>query len=158
MNSDRLSHLTFVVALAAALGAASCVTMQVPERFLVTDRGVSELKAITPDETKLWVRDFTDDHQADLAFWREALVRDLVENRGYTLVEEGRATDAGGNEGVELLLEATIQGRAMRELMVVFVYPGTFSNRVRVVEVVGEKEPFEALLSDARAAVRTLQP
>lgn len=143
---------------ALALLSPSCVTMQVPDRFLVTERGTDELKAITPEETKLWVRDFGDPDRGDLAFWSETLRRDLVDNRGYTLLAEGKVEDAEGNVGRELLLEATIQGRAVREMLALFVYAGTFENRIRVVELVGEKEPFDAVVEEVRAAVRTLEP
>lgn len=158
MSSEaNVRKLIGTLALFCAL-LSSCVTMQVPERFLVTTRGVDELKAITPEETKLWVRDFDDPDGGDLAFWTQTLRRDLVENRGYTLLSEARIEDAEGNVGVELLLEATVQGRAMRELLVLFVHPGFFGNRIRVVELVGEKEPFEAAVDEVRAAVKTLEP
>ncbi len=162
MTSDRRASLRVVIRVAllsASLGLlSSCVSMQVPERFLVTTRGADELKAITPEETKLWLREFNDPDRGDLAFWSEALRRDLVENRGYTLLSEGKIEDAGGNVGTELVLEATIQGRAVRELLALFVFPGAFDNRIRVVELVGEKEPFEAALDEVRASIKTLKP
>lgn len=149
----RMALLSLLLAF-----VSSCVSMQVPERFLVTARGTDELKAITPEETKLWLREFSDPDRGDLAFWSEALRRDLVENRGYTLLSEGKIEDASGNVGTELLLEATIQGRAVRELLALFVFPGAFEHRIRVVELVGEKEPFEAALPEVRASIKTLNP
>lgn len=157
MTSRMPSKRVVVVGALLALLSSSCVTMQVPDAFLVTERGTSELKAITPEETKLWVREFSDPDQGDLAFWSEALRRDLVENRGYTLLSEGKIRDGRGREGKELLLEATVQGRPVRELLALFVHEGTFEHTIRVVELVGEKEPFDAAVDDVRAAIGTLQ-
>lgn|SRR5690606_9916537 len=151
------SRTSLVVAALFGLLASSCVSMQVPERFLVTTRDTAELKAITPDETKLWVREFGDPDRGDLAFWSDALKRHLVENRGYTILSEGRIEDGSAHVGVEYLLEATVQGRVMRELLALFVTEGVLENRIRVVELVGEKEPFDAAVDEVRAAIKTLR-
>jgi hypothetical protein len=150
------SRSLLLVALLGLL-ASSCVSMQVPERFLVTTRSDDELKAITPEETKLWVREFDDPDKGDLAFWSDALKRHLVENRGYTLLSEAKVEDGRSVEGVEYLLEATIQGRTMRELLVLFVHEGTLSNTIRVVELVGEKAAFDAAVDEVRASLTTLR-
>lgn len=155
-SSARPRSLVVVTALLGLL-ASSCVSMQVPERFLVTSRGSEELKAITPEETKLWVREFADPDHGDLAFWSDALKRHLVENRGYTILSEQKIEDGGGVVGVEYLLEATIQGRVMRELLALFVHEGAFENRIRVVELVGEQEPFDAVVDEVRASIKTLR-
>lgn len=151
------SRLLLLLVAGLLLGSG-CISMQVPDRFLVIDRGTRQLKAITPDEAKLWVRDFDDEAEGDLGFWAEALRTDLVETRGYVLVSEGRCEDAGGNEGVELVLESTLQGQPQREMLCLLVYPGAFEHRIRVVELVAPKDDFEELLEGARAAVRTLKP
>lgn len=141
------------------LALASCATLiDAPERFLVVDDGGSFVKAITPEESKLWLRDFPDDDRGGLAFWRDALKADLQDNRGYVVVSEGVAQDSAGTPGHELVLESTVNGRTVRELLVVFVYAGWFSDTIRVVEYVAEKDTFETEVASVRASVNTIRP
>lgn len=141
------------------LCATSCATIiQPPERFLVTDDGGDFVKAITPEESKLWLRDFGDDDKGGLAFWRDALRADLKDNRGYIVISEGDVKDSVGTPGHELVLESTVNGRTVRELMAVFVYDGFFSDTIRVVEYVAEKETFEQEVASVRASLATIHP
>ena len=150
--------ITLTLTLTLTLLASSCVTFTPPERFLVVDESGSELKAITPEESKLWIRDFDDDDRGGLAFWRDALREDLKVNRGYVVVSEGEAKDGAGTVGHELVLESTVNGRTVRELLVLFVYPGMFSDTIRVVEYVAEKPAFEKEVAGVRASLTTLKP
>jgi hypothetical protein len=150
-------NASLLLCVGVAVAASSCVTMETPKTFLVIDRGTAELKATTPDDDRLWVRTFDDDVKGDLSFWRDALKNDLVKNRGYTLLSEGTATDASGAQGAELVLEATVDGRAYQELVALFVYEGALGNTIRVVEFVAEKDRFAAQLDDVRASVRTMK-
>ena len=152
--SRRACRMGASLLVVAALG---CVTMQAPPGFLVLDRDGSQWKAATPQDDRLWVRDFADDDGGDLSFWRDALKDDLLKNRGYTLIAEGEAQDAGGHKGAELVMEATVDGRPYQELLVVFVYEGAFGNTIRVVEFVAEKERFAASVDEVRGSIRTLR-
>ena len=149
---------TFLLALAAVLASSACVTMQPPDRFLVVDEGGTYLKAITPEESKLWLRDFPDADKGGLAFWRDALKADLKDNRGYVVVSEGEVKDAAGTPGHELVLESTVNGRTVRELLALFVYSGWFEDTIRVVEYVAEKETFEKEVAGVRASLATIEP
>ena len=155
----RATCLAFTVVAVAISALSSCATvMAPPERFLVVDDGGGFLKAITPEESKLWLRDFADDDQGGLAFWRDALKADLKDNRGYLVLSEHAAQDGAGTPGHELVLESTVNGRTVRELMVVFVYAGVFSDTIRVVEYVAEKTTFDRELLAVRASVSTIRP
>lgn len=148
-----------VVLVAATGGLAGCATtMKVPERFLVVDEGGDHLKAITPEESKLWLRDFDDKDRGGLAFWRDALQADLEDNRGYLLVSEGEVKDAAGTPGHEMVLESTVNGRSVRELLALFVYPGLFGDTIRVVEYVADKKTFETEVAGVRASLATIRP
>lgn len=137
--------------------SSACVTMQPPDGFLVLSRGPGELKATTPDDDRLWVRDFDDEARGDLAFWRDALKADFARNRGYTLLSERDVVDAGGTPGVELVWEATLGGRPFRELVAVFVREGLLGNTIRVVEFVAEKDRFDAQVEAVRGSIATLR-
>lgn len=138
--------------------STGCLTMQAPERFMVTDRGGESLKAITPEESKLWVRSFNDDNEGGLAFWRDALAEDLKKNRGYVILSEADTKDANGNAGKELVFETSVNGRPVRELLALFVYDGMFGDTIRVVEYVAEKDQFEKEVAGVRASIGTMKP
>ncbi len=148
--------MRFIVVFVVAACLAGCLTMQVPERFIVIERGPGLLKALTPEESRIWVRDFDDDTQASIAFWKDALKADLLKNRGYTLVKESPVQDGAGRQGMALTLEATLGGRPVRELMAVFVIPGFLSNTIRVAEFVTDKEAFDAEVAGVAQALTTL--
>jgi hypothetical protein len=156
-SPTRSSASLLVLALATTM-ASSCITMQVPERFLVVDSGGSHLKAITPEESKLWLRDFDDGDRGGLAFWRDALRADLKDNRGYVVISEAEVKDAAGTPGYEMVLESTVNGRPVRELLALFVYGGWLADRIRVVEYVAEKETFEREVAGVRASLATIRP
>ncbi|MBN2358200.1 MAG: hypothetical protein JXR83_02025 [Deltaproteobacteria bacterium] len=144
------------VAVVGALLAGGCVSIQAPKDFLVVDKGIDEIKAVTPDDAKLWVRTFDDPDGGDLAFWSKTLKLDLTKNRGYVLLGEEPIEDKQGRQGAALLLETTLQGKPTRELLALFVLPGWPDNRIRVVELVADKETFERVLPDVKQAIATL--
>lgn len=147
-----------LLSLLFVLASASCVTMTPPERFLVVDEGGDYLKAITPEESKLWLRDFPDEDKGGLAFWRDALKADLKDNRGYIVISEAEVKDGAGTPGHEMVLESTVNGRTVRELLALFVYAGWFGDTIRVVEYVADKETFEKEVVGVRASLSTIQP
>lgn len=141
-----------------ALLASSCISFTPPDRFLVVESHGDELKAITPEESKLWIRDFDDDDKGGLPFWKDALRADLKDSRGYLVISEGDVKDGAGTAGKELVLESTVNGRPMRELLSLFVYPGWFSDTIRVVEYIAEKPAFDKEVDGVRKSVGTLKP
>ncbi len=154
-----LRALSSALLLLLATGVASCATiMEPPERFLVVDKGGDFVKAITPEESKLWLRDFPDDDRGGLAFWRDALKADLEDNRGYVIISEAEVKDAAGTPGHEFVLESTVNGRAVRELLALFIYGGAFADTVRVVEYVAEKQAFATEVGAVRASLTKLKP
>lgn len=157
MTSVRARFSTLAASVAACLALSGCLTMQVPERFLVVDRGVGTLRALTPEDSKIWVRSFDDETKASLAFWKDALKADLIGNRGYTLIDETTIQDGDGHDGILLTLEATLGGQPVRELLAVFVIPGVFDHTIRVAEYVADKAAFEAEAPAVKTALTTLK-
>lgn len=149
--------ITRLLAPAVLLTVIGCVSLEPPARFLVTDRSGDELKAITPEESKLWVRRFSDDDQGGLDFWRDALKADLKDNRGYLLLGEGAATDGTGAAGHVLTLETTVNGRPVRELLAVFVRSGLCGDDIWVVEYVAPKDVFDQEVEGVKASLATLR-
>jgi len=144
----RLS-VSSLVLIAALTG---CVSIPLPGDFLTLVNEPGDFRAVTPDEAKVWVRHFTAHKGGDLAFWREALKRDLVENRGYLLVEEGEAKDRAGHAAQKMLFETQAGGRPHRYLLVVSAWPGWFGTEIRVVELVADKTVFDQYRKEVEAA------
>jgi hypothetical protein len=123
--------------------------------FLIVKRDRSELKAITPDASKLWVREFAVPKPAKLDFWSNALRSDLVDHRGYLLVQEKRVRDGKGNEGVEMVCDVAVQGQPHRYLVTVYALDGPFwhpGSIIRTVEFAAPVATFEKCAAVVRAS------
>jgi len=116
------------------------------EGFLIVASDRSELKAICADTSKLWVREFAVPKRANLDFWSKALHSDLVDHRGYHLLEEKRVRDGKGNEGVEMVCEVVVQGQTDRYMVSIYTLDSPFWHRgstVRTIEFVAPVATFE---------------
>jgi len=136
------------------------IGLDVPAGFLTVHDEWGTLLALSTEESKLWVHEFDDEDRGALAFWQQALVADLQKGRGYTLLEGGTGQsvkDAAGREGALLVTETTLSGRPVRGLIAVFVLPGTFSNTIRVVEFVADKDAFAKDVDAVKASIATLR-
>jgi hypothetical protein len=121
--------------------------------IVASDRG--ELKAITPDASKLWGREFAVPQRANLDFWYKALRGDLIDHRGYRVIQERPVKDGKGNEGMELICDVMSQGQAHRYLVVVYAVDGPFWQRgssVRTIEFVAPTATFEKCAAVVRQA------
>jgi len=158
-NITMVRMLTAAVLVVAAVGGTGCATLQmdVPDRFLVIEEEGDSLKAMTPEESKIWVRDFDDDTFGSLTFWRDAVKGDLLKGRGYTLIEETNVKDGLGNDGIALVVETTLSGRPVKELLAVFIVPGWFSNTIRVAEFVADKAAFDSEVAGVKTSLSTLR-
>lgn len=154
-----LRAFTTAAVAVVAVATVGCATLQmdVPDRFLVIEEEGDSLKAMTPEESKIWVRDFDDDTFGSLTFWRDAVKGDLLKGRGYTLIEESSVKDGLGNEGIALVVETTLSGRPVKELLAVFIVPGWFSNTIRVAEFVADKAAFDGEVAGVKTALSTLR-
>jgi hypothetical protein len=132
--------------------------MQLPEDFLVLEEGIGSFRAVTADEAKVWVRDFSPEaRDGTLTFWRDALKKDFTENRGYVVLEENDTKDGAGRKGFELLCESQVNGRDRRYLIAVFVIETVFGNDVRTVEYTAEKGDFDEHVESVRKAIASLR-
>lgn len=141
-------------ALALCFFFSACAAPPAPEGFLVVDDGWDRVKAIATDESMFWVRSFDDPHRGSLDFWHATLKSDLVDHRGYVVLDE-RDVRWEGAPAVELLCEVTAKGRARRYLVTFRVEEGALVHEIHVAELVADKETFDAHLAGARAALGT---
>ena len=139
------------------LAACSALSMALPPEFLQLETGRGELKATTPDDGLLWVREFVDRDQGDLGFWTESMRRDLVENRGYVLVDERPVQDGEGRPGTQLRFRLTTEGQPHGYLVTIFVLDGSSTNTIRVAEFVAPAAVFDARADAVRTAMLTVE-
>lgn len=151
-----------VALLALPLLAGCKVAMQLPPDFLCLQRSSDEYKAITPDDGRLWVREFADPAQGTLQFWTTTLQNDCVHNRGYELVGTTAVHDGSGHAGQQLEFRAVAGGERHGYLVSVFVLPPSswpFSQQwLLVAEFAARESVFASRLDAVRSAIGTLQP
>lgn len=153
--SARASSLLIV----AALPLGSCaIQMDLPQEFLVLQTSGDQLKATTPEDARVWVREFADPDGGTLDFWAATLKNDLIDNRGYRLQREDDVQDGSGRPGRLMELLATVGGEQQGYLVAVFTVPGMFGDSVRVLEFAARKEVYDRHVESVRAAISTLQP
>lgn len=139
------------------LGSCS-LYMKVPEGFLKLQTSGRELKAQSPDEARLWVREFTDADQGKLEFWAKALSRDLSEGRGYQLTDTLEVRDLAKRQGTELRFATKLGGTRRGYMIAIFVIEGWNSNTIRVVEFTAEKSVFDRYIEAVHLAISSLGP
>lgn len=142
---------------ALTLPACQSVSMTLPSKFLQLETDRSQLKAMTPDDGMLWVREFADGDQGDLSFWVETLRNDLTSQRGYIVDDAGDVRDAAGRLGRRMTCSVNRDGEPYRYLIAVFVQRGTWTNTIRVVEFTARQPVFDANVADVLAAIPTLR-
>jgi len=123
--------------------------------FLVVKKDREELKAITPDASKLWLRQFEVSRQSKLDFWAKALENDLVNNRGYALVEKRPVEDRRGHDGMEFTFDVVMRGTTHRYLIAVYVLDGPIwksDAAVRTVEFAAAVDTFAKYVDGVRQA------
>jgi hypothetical protein len=140
-----------------AITAGCAMRMDLPEPFLRLDTSGDQLKATTPDDARLWVREFQDDDQGSLEFWVATLRNALTQSRGYALTDQGEVRDAGGLAGRWMELRAQVNGEPWGYLVALFVDEGAWSSTIRVVEFVAREEAFAAQVPAIRTALATLR-
>ena len=171
-DSDRLDMVAAARTLPAAWLAAGllalssgCVSMELPEPFVVLSRSTKELKAVTPEDARIWVRIRSVAANTNLAFWSKLLENEFARNRGYTLIEGPKdIADGNGVPGKEYVFEVTAQGLPQRYLLAVFVIDDRvlgflwLRKKVCTVEFVAPKDDFALLVEAVRKGIGTLDP
>jgi len=144
-------------ALPVLLGG--CLAIEAPEDFVVLDRGSRDLRAVTPDEARLRVRDFRNPEGGDLAFWSKVLKKDFVEGRGYALIDERKVADNMGREGEEFLFAVDGKKGAYRYLVRISLVKGTLRRKfIRVAEFAAPPDVFVRHEENVRTAFNTIRP
>lgn len=150
-----ISRLLLLALIWCSTGCAIQVKLTLPDEFLEMDSSPTHFKATSADDAILWVERVSVQKSGEkLKFWVDALKNDFVENRGYTLLSAEDSRTDGGNEGTQLLFEATAAGATYRYLVTMFMAEGP---SVYVSRFTAEKDTFAKHLEAIKTSVRSLQ-
>ncbi len=147
-----MKRLSIALVLSIVGVTTGCgLTIDAPRDFLRLN-SKEGLKLTTADDARVWVREQSTSVPADLDFWTEALLNDLVERRGYLVVSDDEVTDCG--PGRELVCDASVEGIDYRYSITVYVVA---PKRIRTVEYLAPKEEFERYIAGVREARGTVR-
>lgn len=144
-----------LVLVAVAWWTAACAMhMDVPEGFLrLKGREIGDVKAVTADDARIWVREFDVDQGASLEFWMRALRTELEQARGYRLEpNEQEMVDAEGHKGRTLEGTIAMGGEVRGYLIAVFPLG---ESKLRVAEFSARQDLFAKHIDAVRKAVTT---
>lgn len=152
------TRLKLVVLLSLFLLGSCAIHADMPESFLKLKNDRYEFKATSADDAIFWVRRFdTEPEDSNLDFWEEALTNNLVEGRGYRLVERDKVETRTGLPGRILVVEATVGGQTRRELFAVFLRERLWGGPIiYVAEYVAPPPLFDEYLDKVREAIESL--
>ncbi|HJL14265.1 MAG TPA: serine/threonine protein kinase [Sandaracinaceae bacterium LLY-WYZ-13_1] len=155
-------HATVLLLCLAAVALAGCApsfTLPLPERFVVLedeDRDPTAgyvQRATTPDGVVVGLRALDHRVEGTLAFWSEAVIRQLRDHRGYAVLGEEEIRAASGQPGRLYRLGRDLDGHAYRYTVAVFVT----DDHIWVADAGGREEPFAALEPQVEQAFASLE-
>jgi hypothetical protein len=143
------------LALAAAIICFAACTMTpdtgIPEGYVsVPTRGDEVLSAVAPTGNRMVVKRHTNPPEGTLEFWRDAVRNELVDGRGYEVVESQGVAGAKGAPAWEMLFKVTRQEGAYLYLVTIRVD----GSSVIVAEAGGQEASIQPDLDTLRQAMR----
>src|SRR5262245_38434794 len=150
----------FLLALPLLLSA--CETLTPPPEWVTLPKAPDrDLAAVSAQGARLVVRRHDNPDGGKVAFWAEAARAELVDGKGYRLLETNEVTTESRHRGTELLFAADRELRPHLYLVTIFVFRsglfGLGGSKVVTVEAGGAEELLRGELPAVRAAVRTLR-
>ena len=122
--------------------------METPRGFIAAGSGKHELQALTPDDARLWMREFSVHEDGDLEFWTKAITTHFVDNRGYKLLDSSMVSARETKHfGHQLLFESFTDQRPAYYLITYSLFDRGFLKsdyKIQVVEFVATPEQFAA--------------
>ncbi len=136
------------------LGLAACTVTRdtsIPEGYVsVPTRGDEILSAVAPTGNRMVVKRHINPPEGTLEFWRDAVRNELVDGRGYEVVESQGVVGASGAPAWEMLFRVTRQEGAYLYLVTVRVA----GSSVIVAEAGGQEAAIRPDLDGLRQAMR----
>lgn len=147
---------------ALALLPCACEVLTPPPDWVTLPKAPDrDFAAVSAQGARLVVRRHDNPDGGKVAFWTEAARAELVDGKGYRLLETNEVTTASGHKGTELLFAADRELRPHLYLLTLFVFRsgpfGLGGSKVVTVEAGGAEDLVRNELPAVRAAVRTLR-
>ena len=134
---------------ASAVAATGC-SFKLPAGYVKVDAQRDyKLRGVSAEGSVFALRVENNPDNGELAFWDKALQRQLVELRGYELVQRSDVTSDRGRAGVELLLGYERDGVAYTYLTTFFVK----GKQLYVFESAGVKDQVADDLPEIRKTI-----
>jgi hypothetical protein len=143
--------------LALVATAAACSSWPLPQDFAEVQDGGEGMRAVTPDDARLRVRDLHVTTEASVEFWAETLCNDCLQ-RGYELIERGALVDGDGESGRWLRFSANVRGEKVGLLVAVWLRPRLLRKPyLQVAEFAARDPVFAARLPAVQTALAQLR-
>lgn len=146
----------WMILIPGLLALGACQSFPTPPGYLPLEAtGEVVHQAVAPNGNRIEVREHDNREEGTAEYWAEAIQRELVEGRGYRLVEERPLP-----RGQEMLFATEHQLREYLYLVAIFpretgwIIP--LGDCIRVVEAGGEKAALEADLPALREMLQEM--
>jgi hypothetical protein len=150
--------LTGSLLLTTLLAGACKTSITLPNDFVeLGDRGEG-LRAVTADDARLRVRTLGDPTEGSIEFWSETLRNDLVQQRGYELVNSGEVQDGAGQSGRWLEFATNVRGERIGLLVAIWVRQSLLGGpSLQVVEFAAREPAFGSRVAAVRQSLASVR-
>lgn len=129
-------------------------TLRTPSDFVVLEESESyATRAVSAQGVVIGVREIDNDPRANSTFWLSAIRSQLLEARGYALLEAKDVRARSGQRGKQLRLGREQNGEQYLYWLTMFVT----KNRLYLVEAGARKDRFEQAQSKVDAALASIE-
>ena len=91
--------------------------MSAREGFLVVVSSRRELQAVSPDDARVWLREFPVDADTTTDFWARVIQTHLIDHQGDRLIDQTAITGPDQQSGYQMLFESDLAQGPMRYLL-----------------------------------------
>lgn len=131
--------------------------MEAPDGFLVVKESRHELQAVSPDDARVWWREFPVDNKTGPEFWAKAIQTHLVDHLGYRLIDQSEVVSFKQQPGHQMLFEADSDQGPVRYLLTILRKPKPVWSRRGAIQVIEFAAPAN-LYADYVNAVGAASP
>lgn len=138
--------------VAALMVLSGCHTFTAPPNFMPVDRsdqGDYDQRMISADGVVIGLRSQRTHTAGTLAFWSQAITNELVNTKGYQLVESGEEKAANGRTCRLMTFTYSLRGNGMTYLLAVHVD----GREVLLAEAGGKSDLVQKQLPDIRKSL-----
>jgi len=126
-NALSLVVMLLLVLLSGIMLGCEGAKTVVPEGFVEQKDSTFAFKAVAPDGTTIAVRQRQNEEKGSLSFWSEVFKREMVEGKGYRLVDTRDVTSSNGIAGQHFVFEVAVEDTPYTYWLALFVSERTIT-------------------------------